>query len=78
LNAGIALRALRNFEAAKLEMQASLRSKPDFELGYAALGFLLTDLSDFDGAIEQYRKALTLNPGSEGALQSRLHVRHEG
>jgi tetratricopeptide (TPR) repeat protein len=44
-------------------MEASVRSKPDFELGYAALGFLFEDIRDLRSAIEQYKKALALNPG---------------
>jgi len=62
LNAGLALTNLRNFDAAKSQMQACIRNKPDFELAYAGLGILLDDMKDFDGAIAQYKKALALKP----------------
>lgn len=62
LNAGLALTNLRKFDAAKSQLQGCIRSKPDFELGYASLGILLDDMRDFDGAIAQYKKALALKP----------------
>jgi tetratricopeptide (TPR) repeat protein len=74
LNAGLALRNLRKFDAAKSEMEASVRSKPDFELGYAALGFLFEDIRDLRSAIAQYKKALALNRG-DVATRYNLGVR---
>jgi len=41
-------------------------SKPDYELAYANLGILLADMNDLDGAIAQYKKALTLKPDDVG------------
>jgi tetratricopeptide (TPR) repeat protein len=62
LNAGLALKDLRKFDAAKSQLQACLHGKPDYELAYAGLGGLLDDMKDFDGAIAQYKKAVTLKP----------------
>ncbi len=62
MNAGLALRDMRSFDAAKSQMEQAIRSKPDYEPAYANLGILLDDLRDHDGAIAQYKKALTLKP----------------
>jgi tetratricopeptide (TPR) repeat protein len=66
LNAGIALRKLRSFDAAKSELLLAIRLKPDFDIAYDSLGLLLANMRDFDGAIEQFQKALALKPGNSG------------
>ena len=55
MNAGLALRAMRNFDAAKAEFQESIRSKPDYALVYGNLGILLDDLKDHDGPLHSTR-----------------------
>ena len=64
-------RALRNFDAAKLEIEEAIRNKPDYQIAYYDLGILLHDLHDYDGAIAQYKRALSLKPDD---VQSRYNL----
>jgi tetratricopeptide (TPR) repeat protein len=63
LNAGLALKAMRNFDGAKSELQIALRCSPDYVRAYEHLGLLLSDMGAYDEAIAQYKKAVTLEPG---------------
>jgi Tetratricopeptide repeat len=42
-SAGLALRSARNYPAAKLELEASIRCKPDYDVAYGSLGILLDE-----------------------------------
>ena len=62
MNAGIALTKLRQFDAAKSELEAAIRYKPDLAGAYQDLGQLFRNQRKFDDAIEQTKKAVALKP----------------
>jgi len=61
-NAGLALEAMRKFDAAMEEFREALRIKPNYESVHYDLGILLYDKNEYDGAITEYKKALALDP----------------
>lgn len=62
LNAGLSLAQMGNFDAAKLELEACIRSKPDYALAYAGLANVLSTLKDYDGAIAQLKERSCSSP----------------
>src|SRR5260370_15043177 len=59
---GVALDALRKFDAAAVEYREALRLKPDYERVHYSLAISLSDQDNKDAAIAEYRKALALDP----------------
>jgi tetratricopeptide (TPR) repeat protein len=51
-----------NFDGAKVELQESIRIKPDFDLAHSSLGILYSSLKNYAGAMVEFKKAVTLNP----------------
>ena len=66
-NAGLALEAMRKFDAATEEFREALRIKPNYESVHYDLGILLYDKNQYDGAITEYKKALALDPNDISA-----------
>jgi Tfp pilus assembly protein PilF len=53
---------MQNYEGAKAELQKSIESKPDYPVAYASMAILLSTRREFAGALEQFKKAVALNP----------------
>jgi tetratricopeptide (TPR) repeat protein len=56
MNAGNSLERFRQFDAAKSELLAAIRIKPDFRVAHQNLGILLGDSGHQDEAIEQFKR----------------------
>lgn len=61
-NAGLALDAMEQFDAAAEEYREALRNKPNYENVHYDLGILLNHKNDIDGSMSEYQTALRLNP----------------
>jgi tetratricopeptide (TPR) repeat protein len=66
-NAGLALEAMRKYDAAEKEYQEALRLKTDYQLVHFDLGLLFYYQNNFDESIAEYKKALALDPNDAGA-----------
>jgi tetratricopeptide (TPR) repeat protein len=79
MNAGNSLIRLRQFDAAKSELLAAIRIKPDLSLAYENLAILLGDSGQQDAAIEQFKKALALalSDPERGRIHYGLGVAYE-
>jgi tetratricopeptide (TPR) repeat protein len=79
MNAGNSLIRLRQFDAAKSELLAAIRIKPDLGLAYENLAILLGDSGQQDAAIEQFKKALALalSDTERGRIHYGLGVAYE-
>ncbi len=62
------------YEEARAAFEESLRIDPDVSWRHARLGFVLTRLGDFDGALAALNRALELNPESTLALYNRARL----
>lgn len=56
---GIALKNLNKLDDAKTSFEECLKIKPDFELGYNALGSVYSSLGEYDKAVENFEKVLS-------------------
>ena len=61
-NAGLAMAAMRKFDASEAEYQAALRLKPDYEAARLDLGIMYALKGNVDNATTQYKKAIALDP----------------
>jgi tetratricopeptide (TPR) repeat protein len=62
---GVAQKKASDWQGAKISFEECIKLKNDFELGYNALGGVYFSLGDFNQALVNFEKALTLTNNSE-------------
>ena len=59
---GLVLAELKKFEDARNAFARAIQARPDFAEAHYNLGFTLSNLGDFEGALRETKRALELDP----------------
>jgi Flp pilus assembly protein TadD len=68
VNSGYAHYSLKQFDYAKLDFEAALRSEPENSRAYRGLGLALQKTGHIDHAIQNYERAVEMDPTPSGYL----------